>query len=135
MTISFNEAHGFPSFLPFGIKLGEFQLSGSTDAIPLDQGFAAVVTATGVDAMTLATPVSGGPFSTPGNVLSTPGQNQLQLLVLSTTAHAHTITVAANKFNGTTHVATFSGTLPNWLWLYAFAGVWYTLGSAGVTLS
>lgn len=128
-------AYGQPTNFLYNIRRGAVVLSGSTDAIPLNGGYEIIVTSTGVDAMTLVTPVSGGPLGTPGSVTELPGNNQLELLILSTTPHAHTVTVATNKFNGSTHIATFSGTLPNFLQIIAYNGVWYTLGSAGVTLS
>jgi hypothetical protein len=55
--------------------------------------------------------------------------------IISATAHAHVITGPTNIFNGNTHIATASGTLPNALTLEAYAGVWYVLANIGWTLS
>jgi hypothetical protein len=56
--------------------------------------------------------------------------------IISATANAHVITGPTNVFNGNTHIATFSGTLPNSLVLEAYNGAWYTVGTPqGVTLS
>lgn len=55
--------------------------------------------------------------------------------IISATAHAHVITGPTNVFNGSTHIATASGTLPNALTLEAYAGVWYVLANIGWTLS
>src|SRR5579863_1313144 len=73
--------------------------SGSADALTFP-GLAQVTTA-GVNAMTLATPKSG-----PQPV----GDDGKCLVVVDTTGNAHTITVAANIFPNSHHVATFNGT-------------------------
>ncbi len=78
-------------------------------------------------AMTLAAPTAGLP--------SAGGDDGRELIILSTTAHAHTVTTPANKINSADDTITFSGTLPNYQVLVANNGIWQTLGSAGVTLS
>lgn len=96
-------------------------LSGATDAIPINAG-TAIVTSSGVNAMTLATPAAGT-------------NDGLELAVISTGAHAHTITTAANKINGADDTATFGAAVANGLTLVAYQGVWYVKASVGITLS
>ncbi len=121
--------------LPFQFQVA----SGSTDALTggggtLGRGSVPIcgtvfVTAAGVDAMTLATPVAGPPSG---------GSNQndgLSLTIIDTTGHAHTITTATNKVNGNKKTITFGGTVGNFVELIAFQGVWYVAAFAGVTLS
>jgi hypothetical protein len=55
--------------------------------------------------------------------------------VISSTGAAHVITGPTNVFNGNTHIATASGTLPNALVLEAYNGIWYDLSNIGWTLS
>jgi hypothetical protein len=55
--------------------------------------------------------------------------------IISSTGQAHVITGPTNVFNGNTHIATASGTLPNALVLEAYNGVWYDLSNIGWTLS
>jgi hypothetical protein len=58
------------------------------------------------------------------------------ITVISTTAFAHVITGPTNCFNGNTHIATFSGTLPNVIAWEAYNGGWYNYSTPqGVTLS
>ena len=100
-------------------------LSGSTDAIPVKSGSNFVTTA-GVDAMTLAQPVAGGPGV---------GQDGITISVFDTGGHAHTVTTAANGINGASHIATFNGTKGSLVSFRAFNGVWYVVDLVGVTLS
>ncbi len=100
-------------------------VSGSADALPLE-GTVLVNTA-GVDALTLASPTSGA--------IANGGDDGRVLRIKSNTANAHTITVAANKFNGDTHIATMSGAVTNFIELIAIGGVWHVLASSGITLS
>jgi hypothetical protein len=67
--------------------------------------------------------------------LGDPGNDGNCLFVISTTAFAHTITTAAGKINGTLHIATFAAAVGNWIEFEAFNGIWYVVGSNGVTLS
>ena len=124
--------------LPFQFEV----LSGTTDAITggagqLDQpppgspstpicGTSFIATA-GVDATTLATPVAGAP--------SAGGNDGLEITIVSTTANAHTVTTAANKINGSKHIATFAAAVGNFITFVAYNGVWYVLASTGITLS
>jgi hypothetical protein len=100
-------------------------LSGSTDALPLEG--TVNVAATGVDALTLATPTAG--------LISNGGDDGRILRVIDTGGHAHTVTTASNKINGNKHIATFGGTAYSFLELVALNGVWVELASSGITLS
>jgi hypothetical protein len=63
-------------------------------------------------------------------------QDGRRIIIISSTAFAHTLTGPTNVFNGNTHIATASGTLPNSIELEAYNGVWYTIGTpVGWTLS
>lgn len=96
-------------------------LSGATDAVPINAG-TAIVTTNGVDAMTLATPAAGT-------------NDGLELTVISTGAHAHTVTTAANKINGADDTATFGAAAGNGFTFVAYGGIWYAKNLTGVTLS
>src|SRR6185312_8502997 len=96
-------------------------LSGATDAIPINAG-TAIVTTNGVDAMTLATPTAGT-------------NDGLELTVISTGAHAHTVTTAANKINGADDTATFAAAAGNGFTFVAYNGIWYTKNLTGITLT
>jgi hypothetical protein len=71
-------------------------------------------------AMTLANPASG---TDDGKVLT----------VAAATAHAHTLTVAAN-FDGSHHILTYSAAGQN-IVLMALGGAWYLISNYGGTLS
>lgn len=96
------------------------QLTGSTDALSFPNTY--YVNSSGVDAMTLATPVSG---TDDGKTLTVTDQS----------GHAHTITTAANKIVPSHDTATFSGTAGAFITLEAFGGLWYVKSSSGVTMS
>lgn len=100
-------------------------VNGATDALPLSG--TVFVQSAGVDAMTLATPVSG-----PQEVGGNDGQ---VLRVIDDGGHAHTITTASNKIVPSHHVLTFGGTRGQFIELRAFAGLWYPLALSGVTPS
>lgn len=100
-------------------------VSGSADALPKEGTIN--VAATGVDAMTLATPVAGA--------IANGGDDGRLLRVIDTGGHAHTITTAASVINGARHIATFGGTAYSFLELIALNGVWVELASSGITLS
>ena len=115
-------------------------LSGSTDAITGGGGSLSalpnapaapitgksLITASGVDATTLATPVAGDPAAG--------GNDGLTIEIVDVGGHAHTVTTAANKINGNKHIATFPGTVGARIVLTAWNGIWYTDGG-GTTLS
>jgi hypothetical protein len=100
--------------------------SGSTDAIKFPAvSNIAEINATGVDACTLATPGANDVGKT--------------LLIASTTAHAHTVTTAANKIqdgsgtNGDT--LTFAAQAGANCMLIAVNGFWQVVSLKNVTLS
>lgn len=85
------------------------------------------ITKAGVEALTLALPIAGSP--------SAGGHDGAVLSIVSTTANAHTVTTPANGVNGTNHIITFSGTLPNSIALTAFNGSWWGTSNTGATIS
>jgi hypothetical protein len=85
------------------------------------------LTGAGVVAATLPLPIVGAP--------STGGHDGAELLIVCTTAHAHTVTTPANGINGANHVITFSGTLPNTISLVALNGTWWSSANTGGTIS
>jgi len=98
----------------------------ASGAIAATQGFLPI-TKSGVAALTLAVPTAGLPSA---------GGNDGQVLSLvDTTGNAHTITTPSNGLNGNKHIATFGGTVGQFVELYAYNAVWYVMASSGVTLS
>jgi hypothetical protein len=86
-----------------------------------------VITKAGVAVMTLAAPVAGA--------RSAGGMDGAVLNLVDTGGHAHTVTTGTNGYNGSTHIATFGGTVGNNMTVKAYNGVWYVTGANGVTLS
>lgn len=97
---------------------------GSADVLTFP-GLANITTA-GVNAMTLATPISGPQPA---------GDDGKTIVVYDSTGNAHTITVAANKFPASHHVATFNGTAGSCCVLTAVAGLWVPVVLTGVSMS
>lgn len=97
-----------------------YTYSGSTDAISIKRG-TGLITAAGVDAMTITAPTAGV-------------DDGKTLEFIDTGGHAHTITGPSNCFNGSSHIGTFNGTVGSKLSLKAYNGVWYA-STSGVTLS
>jgi hypothetical protein len=98
----------------------------ASGAIAATQGFLPITKA-GVAALTLPVPTAGLPSA---------GGNDGQVLSLvDTTGNAHTITTPSNGLNGNKHIATFGGTVGQFMELYAYNAVWYVMASSGVTLS
>jgi|SRR5882724_327726 len=122
--------------LPYGYSKNPVVASGATDALPVADADV-FVTRAGVDAMTLGTPKAGVyPAGTAVmQALGDPQDDGKRLRVVSTTAQAHTITTAANKINGNKAVATFAAAIGNWIEFEAFNGIWYVVGSLGITLT
>jgi hypothetical protein len=85
------------------------------------------ITKSGVAALTLAAPTAGLP--------SAGGHDGYTMTFMDTGGHAHTITTPASGINGSLHVATFGGSVPQFCTMRAYGGVWYVLQSSGVTLS
>lgn len=101
-------------------------LTGSADAITIPAGVA-WINSTGVDACTLANPVSGAN--------SAGGMDQCTLTIYCLSAHAHTVTTGTNGINGASHVITFSAAALNFITLIAKGGTWYVKGSLNATIS
>jgi hypothetical protein len=100
-------------------------LASGDGAIAVTQG-AVVITKASVAVLTLAAPTAG---TDDGKVL----------LIVASTAHAHTVTNAAPGFNApasaaTSDVATFDGEKGSNLELIAYNGAWYVINLLGVTL-
>lgn len=100
--------------------------SGLTDAITIKEG-TVFITSASVDAMTLSTPIAGLP--------SAGGDDGRTLLIKSTTAHAHTVTTAANVINGADDTITFGGAITDYSELHAYNGKWWQASESGATLS
>jgi hypothetical protein len=125
---------GSPAHFPFGKVVNPVQAAAAADVLPVADAVV-FVTRAGVDAMTLALPIAGSyPAGVPLS-LGDPRDDGKKLLVVSTTAFAHTITTPANGINKTLHIATFGAAVGNWVLLIAFQGTWYMVGQLGVTLS
>src|ERR1700722_3536156 len=84
-----------------------------------------IITAGSADAIAISPPMAGQSK-----------QDGRLIRIISSTAFAHVITGPTNVFNGSTHIATMSGTLPNEFIIEAYNGVWYNAAAPqGVTLS
>jgi hypothetical protein len=109
---------------------GKFQdavlhLTGSADVIPIQSQVVSIDTA-GVDATTLGTPLAGAPGT---------GNDGTVITIVDSGGHAHTVTMTANKLVPSHHVLTFGGTAGSYVTLEAINGLWYIIGSSGVTAS
>jgi hypothetical protein len=83
-----------------------------------------IITATAADPIAISPPRAGQGF-----------QDGRIIRIISTTLFAHTLTGPTNIYNGSTHIATASGTLPNTLTFEAYNGIWYVIANIGWTLS
>lgn len=92
----------------------------ASGAIPVAKGTVSLGSA-GALAMTLATP-------------TTPAQDDITIDIVATTAHAHTVTTAANKINGNKDTVTFAN-VGDCVRLKAIGGLWYVLSIIGAILS
>ncbi len=90
-------------------------------AINIKNGTAFITKGTAA-ALTLAAPVAGT-------------DDGRELLIVSATAAAHTVTTPANAINGADHIATFGAAIGNVIHLVAYNGVWYMVSQIGITLS
>lgn len=98
--------------------------SGTADALQFPGN--SQISAAGVDAMTLASPLAGAqPLGDDGKTV----------FVVDLNGAAHTITTAANKIVNSKHIATFNGTIGSNVTLKAVGGVWVPISLAGVTIS
>ena len=108
-----------------GGSLSNVPGSSATSSVPIC-GTSFIETA-GVDACTLATPVAGAP--------SSGGNDGLSITIFDNSAHAHTVTTAANVIVPSHHVATFNGTQGSFVTLVARNGKWLVEASSGVVMS
>jgi len=99
-------------------------LTGSADPLPFPG--AVGMNGSGVDAMTLATPLAGDQPS---------GDDGKEILVIDLVGQAHTITTASNKIINSKHIATFNGTIGSYIRMIAFNGLWIPVALGGVTIS
>ena len=102
------------------------EVDANSGAIAIKAG-TVFITKAGIAAMTLALPTAGTPDAG--------GDDGKTLTIVSTTANAHTVTTPTNGIDGSLHIATFSGTLPNVLELKAYQGTWYSVVKLGITNS
>jgi hypothetical protein len=106
-------------------------LTGATDAVKLYAG-TVLLTRNGVDAATLALPIAGTADGQPS------GQDGMEITFIDTGGHAHTVTTPSTPVLGIVpshHIATFNGTAGSYCRLLAYNGLWYPVGSSGVTFS
>lgn len=136
------ETEGFLTRFQYGVTDASHTLSGTTDAIPVSGKGSMVggwyfITNASVDAITLATPVSGAGFggAQGGTFPQLNGQDDMEITFVSVTAAAHTITTASNIINGNKHIATSGGAIGNVIRFRARAGVWWMFQTIGFTLS
>lgn len=94
------------------------QVAAASGAISIVQGMV-LITKSSTAAMTLANPTAGLP--------SAGGNDGQELVILSTTAHAHTVTTGTNGLNGAHSVATYTAAL-DFVRLRAYNGSWYAVG-------
>lgn len=126
---------GAPSRWPYGAPYNPVVAKGAADALPVSDAVV-MVTATGVDAMTLALPKAGTYGLIPGgNALGEPADDGKRLLVYLTTAFIHTITTPTNGINGSKHLVTFTAVVGNFIEFLAFNGTWYVVAQLGATIT
>jgi hypothetical protein len=106
-------------------QLNSTTLSGSADVLAFNSNN--YVATAGVDAMTLAAPISGP--------LAKGGQDGVTCTVTDIGGHAHTITLGSNNLVPSHHLLTFNGTKGSFVTLEANGGLWYVKSSVGVTAS
>lgn len=119
-----------PSFNTTGIlaasvveKFSNLTVTGAA-AIDLLSG-TVFLSGAGATLATLPQPIAGTPDAG--------GQDGATITIICTTAHAHTVTTAANGINGNKHILTFAALGDNET-LTALGGVWYTsTGNATVS--
>lgn len=105
-------------------KLGVARLFAANGAIDLASG-ECLLTKAGVNAMTLAAPPTS--------------MNGQRVVIISTTANAHTVTATDLIHDGVTggakDLATFAAFPGASLELMAYAGAWYVVGTNAVTIT
>lgn len=119
-----------PAFNTVGVVAsGQVDASGTVGvAGALTQATGKIfITAASALALTLATPPSG-PFANGG-------LDGAELVIYSTTAFAHTVTLPSNILFPSHHLLTFAAAAGNYVTLYAQGGLWYVGPLSGVTPS
>jgi len=113
---------GVNSFLS-GFKY-QITVASADGAIAAKSGMVYITKASAA-ALTLADPTSGA-------------DDGKELLIIATTAYAHTVSNAAGSgFNGggaATDVGTYTAAVANYLRVTAYAGKWWVTGNVNVTL-
>ncbi len=98
-------------------------VASADGAIPIQTGTVVITKGTAA-ALTLGTPTSA--------------QNGTNILIISTTAAAHTVTAATIGFNAgdaAKDVGTFGAAIGNGFGVVAYEGEWYTFAITGVTFA
>jgi hypothetical protein len=116
---------------PGGIAEAIQSYKGTADALKIYAGTALFI-GTSVDAATLALPIAG---ATDQNLA---GQDGIEMLLIDTTGHAHTVTTPSTPVLGIVpshHILTWNGTVGSYAKLFAYNGLWYPIGLSGVTAS
>ena len=130
-----NLGFGIPTYFPYGLVENPVQAKGSTDVIPVGSGEVFITTA-GVDAMTLALPKAGVYPAGVAQSLGDPRDDGKEIVIISTTLFAHTITTPTNGINGSLHLVTFGALAAgNYIRLKAFNGTWWQLDSRNATVT
>lgn len=106
--------------------LSPLQNVSASGAISIPTGIVMITSST-TAAVTLPLPVAGA--------ASGGGMDGAQLTIISTTAHAHTVTTPANGINGASHIVTFTAAALDYVVLTAFNGSWYVTGNLNGTIS
>jgi hypothetical protein len=120
-----------PTRFPGGIAEAVVTYKGTADVIKAISGIHLFIGTT-VDAATLALPIAG---SSDQNI---PGQDGIEVRIIDTTGHAHTVTTPSTPVLGIVpshHILTFNGTVGSYAKLIAYGGLWYPTGLSGVTAS
>ena len=106
--------------------LNQKQVLAADGAITIKSGLVGITKGSAA-ALTLAAPTAGS--------VASGGDDGKVLIIMSTTAFAHTITTPANKINGNKLTITFDGAVTDFIELVAYNGVWRSAASSGSTLS
>lgn len=124
---------GFPTKFPYGLCVNPFAAVGAADVIPVTSGVI-MIDGAGIDAMTLGLPKAGSYGIVPAQ-LNEKNNDGDDLIIISNTAFAHTLTTPALGFNRLTHIATFAALISNYIHLKAYKGTWMVMDSKGITLT
>jgi hypothetical protein len=117
-----------PYLPPAGLAL-PYVLASADGAITV-KGGVVFITKGSAAALTLAAPTAGDPGAG--------GDDGKELIIVSTTAFAHTVTVATAGFNdlgAAGDVCTFTAAKGNGIRLIAYGGDWWVVGNINGTLA